>query len=324
MATLTGQKVLVTGGSGFLGSHVVEALRARGAADVAVPRSAEFDLRDPAQTDAMYAKHRPDLVVHLAASVGGIGANRRHPGKFFFDNMAMGLNVLESARKHATAKVVVAGTICAYPKFTPVPFREDDLWNGYPEETNAPYGVAKKSLLVMSQAYRQEYGSNFVMVFPVNLYGPRDNFDLEDSHVIPAMIRKFIDAQARGESHVTLWGDGTPTREFLFVEDCAEGLALAAERYDDPDPVNLGAGFEISMGELATTIARACGFTGEVRWDANRPNGQPRRMLDVERARERFGFTARTSLQEGLRRTIAWYRDNRGAIAAKETARTSP
>ncbi len=263
-------------------------------------------------------------MVHLAASVGGIGANRRHPGKFFYDNMAMGLNVLECARTHGTAKVVVAGTICAYPKFTPVPFREDDLWNGYPEETNAPYGIAKKSLLVMAQAYRQEYGSNFVMVFPVNLYGPRDNFDLEDSHVIPAMIRKFIDAQARGESHVTLWGDGTPTREFLFVEDCAEGLALAAERYDDADPVNLGAGFEISMGELALTIARACGFTGEVRWDANRPNGQPRRMLDVERARERFGFTARTSLQEGLRRTIAWYRDNRGAIAARETARTSP
>lgn len=322
MTTLTNQKVLVTGGSGFLGSHVVEALRARGAAEVAVPRSADFDLRDAAQTEAMYAKHRPDLVVHLAASVGGIGANRRHPGKFFFDNMAMGLNVLESARKHGTAKVVVAGTICAYPKFTPVPFREDDLWNGYPEETNAPYGVAKKSLLVMSQAYRQEYGSNFVMVFPVNLYGPRDNFDLEDSHVIPAMIRKFIDAQARGESHVTLWGDGTPTREFLFVEDCAEGIALAAERYDDPDPVNLGAGFEISMGELAVTIARACGFAGEVRWDADRPNGQPRRMLDVERARERFGFTARTSLQEGLRRTIAWYRENRGAIAARENART--
>jgi len=324
MATLTGQKVLVTGGSGFLGSHVVEALIARGAADVVVPRSSAFDLRDAAQTHAMFEQHKPDLVVHLAASVGGIGANRRHPGKFFYDNMAMGLNVLECARTHGTAKVVVAGTICAYPKFTPVPFREDDLWNGYPEETNAPYGIAKKSLLVMAQAYRQEYGSNFVMVFPVNLYGPRDNFDLEDSHVIPAMIRKFIDAQARGESHVTLWGDGTPTREFLFVEDCAEGLALAAERYDDPDPVNLGAGFEISMGELALTIARACGFTGEVRWDANRPNGQPRRMLDVERARERFGFTARTSLQEGLRRTIAWYRDNRGAIAARETARTSP
>ena len=324
MGTLEGKKVLVTGGSGFLGSHLIETLRARGVGEVVVTRSATHDLRDPAHTDAVFKEHRPDLVMHLAASVGGIGANRRHPGRFFYDNMAMGLNVLESARVHGTPKVVVAGTICAYPKFTPVPFREDDLWNGYPEETNAPYGIAKKALLVMAQAYRQEYGSNFVMVFPVNLFGPRDNFDLEDSHVIPAMVRKFIDAQVRGESFVTLWGDGTPTREFLFVEDCAEGLTLAAERYDDPDPVNLGAGFEISMRELADTIARAAGFTGEVRWDGNRPNGQPRRMLDVERARERFGFTARTPFAEGLRRTISWYREHRDSIAARETARTSP
>ncbi len=324
MGTLEGKKVLVTGGSGFLGSHLIETLRARGVGEVVVTRSATHDLRDPAHTDAVFKEHRPDLVMHLAASVGGIGANRRHPGRFFYDNMAMGLNVLESARVHGTPKVVVAGTICAYPKFTPVPFREDDLWNGYPEETNAPYGIAKKALLVMAQAYRQEYGSNFVMVFPVNLFGPRDNFDLEDSHVIPAMIRKFIDAQVRGDSFVTLWGDGTPTREFLFVDDCAEGLTLAAERYDDADPVNLGAGFEISMRELADTIARAAGFTGEVRWDGNRPNGQPRRMLDVERARERFGFTARTPFAEGLRRTISWYREHRDAIAARETARTSP
>ncbi len=318
MAKLQDEKVLVTGGSGFLGTHVVEALQARGAREVVVPRSSEFDLRDAAQTRAMYERHAPTMVVHLAASVGGIGANRKHPGKFFFDNMAMGLNVLEAARTHRTSKVVVAGTICAYPKFTPVPFREDDLWNGYPEETNAPYGVAKKALLVMAQSYRQEYGSNFVMVFPVNLYGPRDNFDLEDSHVIPAMIRKFIDAQDRGEKSVTLWGDGTPTREFLYVGDCAEGIALAAERYDDADPVNLGAGFEISMRDLAQTIATATGFTGDIVWDPARPNGQPRRMLDVQRARERFGFTARTSLADGLATTIAWYREHRGAIAARE------
>ncbi len=318
---LAGRSVLVTGGSGFLGSHVVDALRARGVERVAVPRAAEFDLTDAAQARAMFEKHRPDVVMHLAARVGGIGANRRQPGTFFRDNMAMGLNVLEEARRAGTAKVVVAGTICAYPKFAPVPFREDDLWNGYPEETNAPYGIAKKALLVMAQAYRQEFGSNFVVVFPVNLYGPRDNFDLEDSHVIPAMIRKFIDADARGERTVTLWGDGTPTREFLYVDDAAEGLVMAAERYDDPDPVNLGAGFEISMRDLATTIARAAGYAGEIVWDAARPNGQPRRMLDVTRARERFGFTARTAFADGVAKTIAWYRDNRHAIAAREAAR---
>ncbi|MFO0604588.1 MAG: GDP-L-fucose synthase [Polyangiales bacterium] len=318
---LAGRSVLVTGGSGFLGSHVVDALRARGVERVAVPRAAEFDLTDAAQARAMFEKHRPDVVMHLAARVGGIGANRRQPGTFFRDNMAMGLNVLEEARRAGTAKVVVAGTICAYPKFAPVPFREDDLWNGYPEETNAPYGIAKKALLVMAQAYRQEFGSNFVVVFPVNLYGPRDNFDLEDSHVIPAMIRKFIDADARGERTVTLWGDGTPTREFLYVDDAAEGLVMAAERYDDPDPVNLGAGFEISMRDLATTIARAAGYAGDIVWDAARPNGQPRRMLDVTRARERFGFTARTAFADGVAKTIAWYRENRHAIAAREAAR---
>ncbi len=318
---LANRKVLVTGGSGFLGSHVVDKLRERGAREVIVPRAREWDLTDARQTRAMFERFAPDVVMHLAARVGGIGANRRQPGTFFRDNMAMGLHVLDEARRAGTAKVVIAGTICAYPKFAPVPFREDDLWNGYPEETNAPYGIAKKALLVMAQAYRQEFGSNFVMVFPVNLYGPRDNFDLEDSHVIPAMIRKFIDAQARGERTVTLWGDGTPTREFLYVDDAAEGLVLAAERYDDPDPVNLGAGFEIAMKSLAEQIASLTGYEGTLVWDASRPNGQPRRMLDVSRARERFGFTARTPFAEGLSKTIAWYREHRHEIAAREAAR---
>ncbi len=319
--SLAASKVLVTGGHGFLGTHVVAQLRARGVREIVAPRSREFDLTDARATRAMFEAHRPDLVLHLAAKVGGIGANRRLPGTFFRDNMAMGLHVLEEARRAGTPKVLVAGTICAYPKFAPVPFREDELWNGYPEETNAPYGIAKKAILVMAQSYRQEFGSNFVMVFPVNLYGPLDNFDLEDSHVIPAMIRKFIDAGARGESSVTLWGDGTPTREFLYVEDCAKGLVLAAERYDDPDPVNLGAGFEISMKDLAARIAAACGYEGSIVWDASRPNGQPRRMLDVARAKERFGFSAATSLDEGLKKTIAWYREHAGEIASRERAR---
>jgi GDP-L-fucose synthase len=303
-------KVLVTGGSGFLGSHVHEELLRRGASEVISPRSKDYDLRDAGATRALFEREKPQLVMHLAASVGGIGANLLHPGTFFRDNMAMGLNVLEEARRAGTEKVVIAGTICAYPKFAPVPFREEDLWAGYPEETNAPYGVAKKALLVMAQAYRQEFGSNFVMLFPVNLYGPRDNFDLESSHVIPAMIRKFASAHAGGAEHVTLWGDGTPTREFLFVEDAARGLVDAAERYDDPDPVNLGAGFEISMRELADKIAKKVGFQGQVVWDTARPNGQPRRMLDVSRARERFGFSAKVSFDEGLDKTIAFWRAN--------------
>jgi GDP-L-fucose synthase len=309
---LATSRVIVTGGSGFLGTHVVEELTARGAKSVVAPRSREVDLTDSVAVARLFTEQAPDLVVHLAARVGGIGANQRYPGTFFRENMAMGLNVLEAARRAGTRKVVVAGTICAYPKMTSVPFREDDLWQGYPEETNAPYGIAKKALLVMAQAYRQEFGCNFVFLLPVNLYGPRDHFELENSHVIPAMIRKFVEAKADRQAEVVLWGDGTPTREFLFVRDAARGLVDAAERYDDPDPVNLGAGFEISMLELAGLIARKIGYEGTVRWDTSRPNGQPRRMLDVSRARERFGFTARTSFDEGLDETIAWYRQSGG------------
>ncbi|MBA3539993.1 MAG: GDP-L-fucose synthase [Deltaproteobacteria bacterium] len=309
--SLAAQHILVTGGSGFLGAHLVAALTRRGCRNITVPRSREHDLTDAVATRQLFEAVRPDLVIHLAARVGGIGANQKQPGTFFHDNLLMGVHVLEAARRVGTAKVVVAGTICAYPKHAPIPFREDDLWNGYPEETNAPYGIAKKALIVMAQAYRQQYGSNFVSVLPVNLYGPGDNFDLETSHVIPAMIRKFVEAGARGAGEVVLWGDGTATREFLYVEDAVEGFLLAAERYDDPAPVNLGAGFEISMRELATTIARMTGFGGSLVWDTARPNGQPRRMLEVTRAREQFGFTARTSLDDGLARTIEWYRRSR-------------
>lgn len=308
---LATSRVIVTGGSGFLGSHVVGELTARGVKAVVVPRSREVDLTDPSATQRLFTAHAPDLVIHLAARVGGIGANQRFPGTFFRENMLMGLNVLEAARLAGTRKVVVAGTICAYPKLASVPFREEDLWQGYPEETNAPYGIAKKALLVMAQAYRQEFGCNFVSLLPVNLYGPGDHFDLENSHVIPAMIRKFVEATAEQRAEVVLWGDGTPTREFLFVRDAARGLIDAAERYNEPDPVNLGAGFEISMAELAGLIARKVGYAGTIRWDTSRPNGQPRRMLDVSRARERFGFVAQTSFDQGLDETIGWYRDQR-------------
>ena len=313
-------KILVTGGAGFLGSHVVDLLNASGARQVVVPRSRDVDLTDAAATRRLFDQAQPDLVLHLAAKVGGIGANQKTPGTFFHDNMAMGLNVPEAARRAGTRKVVVAGTICAYPKFAPIPFREDDLWNGYPEETNAAYGVAKKALLVMAQAYREEFGSNFVMLFPVNLYGPRDNFDLETSHVIPAMIRKFDTARATGASQVVLWGDGTPTREFLYVADAARGLLAAAERYDQADPVNLGAGFEISMADLARSIAEKVGYLGSVQWDKTRPNGQPRRMLDVRRAQERFGFQAQVGFEDGLRQTIAWYREHSERIAKGQLA----
>ncbi len=309
---LRSMSVLVTGGAGFLGSHVVLALEAAGARSIVVPRSRDADLTCPEATAKLFASSKPDLVLHLAAKVGGIGANQKFPGTFFRDNMAMGLNVLEAARRAGTSKVVIAGTICAYPKFAPIPFREDDLWNGYPEETNAPYGIAKKALLVMAQAYRQEFGSNFVMLFPVNLYGPRDNFDLETSHVIPAMIRKFETARLEAAPEVVLWGDGSPTREFLYVDDAARGLVEAAQHYDDPEPVNLGAGFEISMKALAELICEKIGYKGRMVWDTSRPNGQPRRMLDVSRAKERFGFTAQVSFEAGLSRTIDWYRANSG------------
>lgn len=308
---LTDKRVIVTGGAGFLGLHLIDRLRERGCASIHVPRTVNCDLLDAAAVARLYAEVKPDIVFHLAARVGGIGANQKNPGVYFHDNMLMGINVLEQGRRAHVPKIVMIGTICAYPKFATLPFREEELWDGFPEETNAPYGVAKKALIVMAEAYRQQYGLNSICLLPVNLYGPGDNFNLETSHVIPAMIRKFVEARARGEKHVVLWGDGSPTREFLYVDDCAEALVLAAERYDSSDPCNVGAGFEISMRALAEQIAALTGFAGELRWDATRPNGQPRRMLDTTRARERFGFSAKTALEDGLARTIAWYTANR-------------
>ena len=315
MSTIFFQKrrVTVTGGAGFLGSFVVEQLRAKGA-EVFVPRSRDYDLVDRAACRRLIADARPDLLLHLAARVGGIGANRENPGRFLFENLMMGAQIIEECRLARVPKLVAVGTICAYPKFTPVPFKEDNLWNGYPEETNAPYGLAKKMMLAQAQAYRDQYGTNDVVLFPVNLYGPRDNFDLASSHVIPAMIRKCVTAREAKQDEVVLWGDGTPTREFLYVEDCAEGLLLAAERYDSSDPVNLGSGEEITIRALAELIQRATGFEGRFVWDASKPNGQPRRLLDVTRARERFGFSARTSFAEGIRRTVAWWQANREEI----------
>jgi GDP-L-fucose synthase len=308
---LAGRRVLVTGGAGFLGSFVVEALRARGVTDVFVPRRRDYDLVDRAACRKLLQDARPEVVFHLAAKVGGIGANRDNPGLFLFENAMMGLGLLEECRLAGVAKTIIAGTICAYPKFAPVPFREDDLWNGYPEETNAPYGIAKKLLLVQAQAYRAQYGMNSIVLFPVNLYGPRDNFDLQSSHVIPAMIRKCIEARDAGKDEIVLWGDGSPTREFLYAEDAAEGMVTGAERYDGGDPVNLGSGLEITIRDLAHLVAGATGFSGRITWDASKPNGQPRRRLDVSRAKERFDFAARTSLPDGLRRTVAWFEESR-------------
>jgi GDP-L-fucose synthase len=308
-------KTLVTGGGGFLGTHVIERLQQEGL-ETFVPRRRDYDLTSWTDAERLFADAEPELVIHLAAEVGGIGANRANPGRYWFANLMMGAHVIEQSRLHGVGKLVLLGTVCAYPKFAPVPFQEDDLWNGYPEETNAPYGVAKKSLLVGAQGYREQYGLNGVFLLPVNLYGPGDNFDLETSHVIPALIRKMLEASERGESEVVLWGDGSPTREFLYVDDCAEGVVLAALRYDGAEPVNLGTGEEISIRELAEVIAGATGFEGEIVWDTSKPNGQPRRKLDTSRAEQLFGFQAQTPFREGIARTVAWYRAHAPVHAA--------
>ena len=307
---LTGQRVVVTGGAGFLGHHVADQLRARGA-EVFVPRKADYDLVQRSAACRLIKDTQPALVVHLAARVGGIGANRDNPGSYFYENLMMGVQLLEECRLQQVPKVLTVGTICSYPKLTPVPFREDDLWIGYPEETNAPYGLAKKMLLVQSQAYRQQYGCNFVHVLPVNLYGPGDNFDPASSHVIPALIKKVQDAIAEGADHIEVWGTGAASREFLYVEDAARGICLAAEAYDGAEPVNLGAGFEIQIRDLVKLICRLMGFRGEIRFDPDKPDGQPRRSLDTARAERLFGFRAAVGFEDGLRRTIEWYRQQR-------------
>ena len=304
------KRVVVTGGAGFLGSFLVEKLRERGAKDIFIPRSKDYNLVEMESVKRLFRDARPEMIVHLAAEVGGIGANRTNPGKFFYDNLMMGVQMIEVARQVGIEKFVAIGTICAYPKFTPVPFTEEDLWNGYPEETNAPYGLAKKMLLVQAQAYRQQYGFNAIYLLPVNLYGPRDNFDPISSHVIPAIIKKCFDAMQKGEDEISIWGTGRATREFLYVEDCAEGIILASEGYNGPYPVNLGAGFEISIKDLVEIIVKLIGYDGKIVWDASKPDGQPRRMLNTSKAEEYFGFRAKTTLEEGLEKTIQWYKEN--------------
>ncbi len=309
------RKVCVTGGGGFLGSFVVNNLRQRGAKDIFIPRMSEYNLVEPDAVHRLLDDAQPDIIIHLAAHVGGIGANREHPAEFFYDNLMMGVQLMHEAWKRGVQKFVAIGTVCAYPKFTPIPFKEDDLWIGYPEETNAPYGLAKKMLLVQAQAYRQQYDFNAIYLLPVNLYGPLDNFDPKSSHVIPALIRKVLEAQQAGQDEVVVWGDGSPTREFLYVEDAAEGILQATEAYNDPEPVNLGSGKEISIKDLAELIGRLTGYEGRFVWDTSKPNGQPRRALDTSRAEQSFGFRAQTDFEEGLRRTIEWYRQHQLDVA---------
>ena len=316
-----GKRIIVTGGSGFLGSFLVEKLRRRGANDITIPRIEEFDLTDRDAIKRLFEATLENgfdpkkmVILHLAAHVGGIGANREHPAEFFYDNLMMGVELMHQAWQRGVGKFVALGTVCAYPKFTPVPFKEDDLWNGYPEETNAPYGLAKKMLLVQAQAYRQQYGFNAIYLLPVNLYGPRDNFDLASSHVIPAQIRKAVEAQERGDKELVVWGDGSATREFLYVEDAAEGILTAAEKYDGAEPVNLGSGYEVSIKDLVQMIVRLTGFQGKLTWDTSKPNGQPRRQLDVSRAEKLFGWRARVPFEEGLRKTVDWFKENRAKV----------
>ena len=305
------KQVIVTGGSGFLGSFVVEKLKQRGARNIFIPRSSEYDLRHPESITHLLQDHRANMIIHLAALAGGIGANRARPAEFFYDNLMMGVPLLHKAWEKNVEKFVAVGSVCSYPKYTPLPFKEENLWDGYPEETNAPYGLAKKMLLVQSQSYRQQYGYNSIYLMPVNLFGPRDNFDLETSHVIPALIRKAVEASERGDKEMMVWGDGSPTREFLYVEDAADGIVTAAEKYNGDQPVNLGSGFEISIKDLVEMIVKMTGFEGQLVWQTDKPNGQPRRGLDVSRAKDYFGWSAQVPFEEGIRRTIEWYRNNR-------------